>query len=146
MITRFQARFVVLATFVVAVGLVALAASTAFVQNAEAAQFGSFEPVSAYTFETIVDETGGFEADLPGNIPGTIVGLTGFIREDNEAWYSIPLNSVYDDDNTAIVYAFSRGLTSRTFGGYFRHNETGWTPIEDYIGKRIRLVVFVRAD
>ncbi|MEZ4671175.1 MAG: hypothetical protein R3E39_24990 [Anaerolineae bacterium] len=106
------------------------------------ADVGTFSPVNIYTYETIVDMTGGYEGVLPNNISGTIVGMTVFRQEPNTAWYPVVFNSVYDDDNIAEAYAFEDD--GRHFGGYFRHNEDNWKAIDEHIGKRIRVVLFLR--
>lgn len=127
---------------VIAICLFVAASFVAVARETEARQVGSFEQVQMYTYETIVDEIGEYGQELPADISGTIVGLSVFRQESNQAWYPVVLNSVYDDDNIAEAVAFR----DREFNGYFKHNEDNWAPIQEHIGKRLRIVIYVRDD
>ncbi len=128
--------------FLILLVLAALVVVPTLVRNAEARQVGSFKTVQIYTYETIVDANGEYGDELPSSLSGTIVGVTVFRQEPNQAWYPVVFNSVYDDDNIAENVSFE----DRGFGGYFKHNEDNWAPIQEHIGKRLRIVVFVRDD
>lgn len=140
---QFKRNVLSLAALAVSICLFVATVSMLPMREAEARQFGSYEPVNIYTFEDIVDESGGFGDTLPSNISGTIVGLTVFMLYPNEAWYPIMGDPGGDGDNIRIVYSFSRGENTRDFGGYLRYDDT-WEPIQEYIGWRVRFVVFVR--
>lgn len=142
---QFKRNVLSLAALAVSICLFVAAASMLPMREAEARQFGSYEPVNIYTFEGIVDESGGFGDTLPSNISGTIVGLTVFMLDPNQAWYPIMSDPGGDGDNIRIGYSFSRGENTREFGGYLRYDDT-WEPIQEYIGRRVRFVVFVRND
>lgn len=133
-------NYVVFAILAATVCLAVIVAFALLLPRAEAKQVGSFEAVRTYTFETIVDTNGEYGGELPGNISGTIVGVTVFRQEPNGAWYPVVLNTVYDNDNIAENMGFG---SDRQFGGYFKHNND-WSPIQEHIGKRIRMVIFVR--